>query len=499
MKRLACLVLCLVLITATTGLSRPIERPAWPLQVKTIEVVPGVSKAYLEDQKGKPLLWNADTCWFLTFGVSQADAMHYLEDRARRGIAVVQCMLLHWTRDGDDSWFGVKAFEDDRFDRPNERYWQHVDNIVNAAKGFGVTLCMALAWNGCCGEGWDKVLNSDYNRRNDYEPLKKYARFIGRRYGKAGNVIIFLGGDSSGNKEIFAKMASALKEAAPQVLIAHHPSSWYGHPDTYGIKSSTSAGEHGHADYLDVSWTYTYWPGQNNRDHSHPYWLNHIEWNRNQKVPAAVSRARPFLLGESGYENERGSEVCRIRRLMHWNIVCGAIGHGFGNGSIWKLDDDWKEQLDSPGSRALGHMLDIYGDRPWWKLVPEQPKDEYFIGDPIRIAGGETFILSGQEKYDNIRSMNEKRGAKFVAAARTREGSLIMAYFPHGYSKSGIEIDMTRLAGPARAVWIDPQSAAEKIIDGSPLPNRGARKFKPPGSNSFGDEDWVLVLETGGK
>ncbi len=485
----------LIVFVASLSVARPIEKPAWPLRVRTVEVAPGVKKAYLADQRGTPFLWNADTCWFLTFGVSEADAVQYLEDRSGRGITVVQCMLLPWTRDGDDSWFGVKPFADNKFDQPNEAYWRHVDHVVQAAKGLGVTLCLALAWNGCCGEGWSKVLDNEYHKQDDYAPLKAYARFIGRRYGDDGNVMIFLGGDSSGNKEAFAKMATALKEVAPQILVAHHSSSWYGHPDTYGIKSSTSAGEHGQADYLDVSWTYTYWPGQNNRDHSHPYWLNHMEWNRNQRVPEEVSKVRPFLLGESGYENERGSPMHRIRRLLHWGLVCGASGQAFGNHSIWPLADGWKEQLDSPGSVALGHMLDIYGSRPWWDLVPEQPKDEYFIGEPIRIAGGETFILSGQEKYDNIRSMDEGRGEKFVAAGRTPDGKLIMAYFPHAYSKEGIEIDMARLSAPVRGVWIDPQSAEETEIEGSPLPNRGTRTFAPPGPNRSGDKDWVLVLE----
>lgn len=355
---------------------------------------------------------------------------------------------------------------------------------------------MALAWNGCCGEGWDKILRNEYHSKNNYAPLKQHARFIGKRYGDEGNIIIFLGGDSSGNRDIFKTMAIELKKTAPQMLIAHHPSSWYGHEDTYGIKSSTSLGEHAKGDYLDISWTYTYWPGQNNRAHSHPYYLNHLEWNRNQNVPEVVSKVRPFLLGESGYENERGSEVRRIRRLMHWNVICGAIGHGFGNGSIWKLADDWKKQLDSPGSNALGHMADMFSSRPWWKLVPEQPKEEYFVGEPLTIEGGETFILSGQEPYDNVLSKNEERGQKFIAAAKTPDGSLIMAYFPHHYSKNGIEIDMTKLRGSAYGLWIDPQNGRSQSIKNSPFPNEGTRRFSPPGKNSFGDKDWVLVLET---
>lgn len=47
-----------------------IDRPAWPLRVKVVsEIVPGIDKAYLEDQKGKPFLYNADTCWHLMFQV----------------------------------------------------------------------------------------------------------------------------------------------------------------------------------------------------------------------------------------------------------------------------------------------------------------------------------------------------------------------------------------------------------------------------------------------
>ncbi len=403
-------------------------------------------------------------------------------------------MLIPWTRDGEDNWFGEKAFVGQQFDKPNETYWKHVDFVVQAAGERNITLCMALAWNGCCGEGWNEILRNEYHSQNNFQALKTFARFIGKRYGQSKNVIIFLGGDSSENRDIFRIMAVELKKAAPHLLIAHHPSSWYGHEETCGIKSATSLDEHGQGDYLDISWTYTYWPNQNNRAHSHPYYLNHLEWNRNQNVPDIVSRVRPFLLGESGYENERGSGLRRIRRLIHWNVICGAIGHGFGNGSIWKLAKDWKVQIDSPGSVALANMAKIYGPYEWWKLVPEQPKNEFFIGEPFKIAGAETFILSGQELYDNVLSLDEERGQKFVAAAKTPDGKLMMAYFPHFYSKGGIEIDMSVFSDAMSAKWIDPQSAEVIKMQRTPLANSGTALFVPPGKNSYGDKDWILVL-----
>jgi hypothetical protein len=137
-KRSLWVVFCLVLVVVASGWARLIEQPAWPLRVKTIEVVPGVKITYLEDQNSTPFPWNADTCWFPTFKVSDADAVHYLEGRAGRGITVVQCTLLPWTREGDDNWFGVKPFVDNRFDQPNEKYWGHVDNVVQAATGIWI-------------------------------------------------------------------------------------------------------------------------------------------------------------------------------------------------------------------------------------------------------------------------------------------------------------------------------------------------------------------------
>ena len=495
----------LLLIVALAGCASPrapvmdeilgVSPPSWPLQVVVSEVVPGVKKAYLEDQRGVPFLWNADTCWFLTFNATDEEVVAYLDDRSMRGVNVVQTMLLPWpNREEADSWFDVYPFVDGRFDQPNERYWEHVDFVVQAARERGITLVAALAWSGCCGEGWRDHLRSAENRADDFAALREYAAFVGERYRDDGNLIVFIGGDSSDNNDAFRAMGNALKEVAPEMLVAYHSGSWFCGGEGPCMQSSTAPGQHGQADFLDVSWTYTYWPDQNDRAYVHPYWVNHVEWNRNQRVPEEVSKVRPFLLGESGYEEDRGSPVNRIRRLMHWSILAGGSGHAYGHDKIWKLAPGWQDELDDPGSRALGHIADLYGARRWWELVPEQPRSEVFVGEPLTIAGAQSFILSGQAPYDNVASLDEARGRSFVAAARTPDGRLLMAYFPHHYDQNGIEIDMTALSGPATVIWADPHGE-EHVQEESPLPNRGSRLFSPPGNNSFGDGDWLLILE----
>ena len=42
----------------------------------------------------------------------------------------------------------------------------------------------------------------------------------------------------------------------------------------------------------------------------------------------------------------------------------------------------------------------------------------------------------------------------------------------------------------------DPTSGELKVLEGSALPDSGAREFTPPGKNAAGESDWVLVLET---
>jgi hypothetical protein len=67
-----------------------------------------------------------------------------------------------------------------------------------------------------------------------------------------------------------------------------------------------------------------------------------------------------------------------------------------------------------------------------------------------------------------------------------------MAYLP---TIRTITVDMSKLASIATARWYDPTKGEYADIDGSPFANAGSRKFTPPGNNSSGDGDWILVLE----
>ena len=79
-----------------------------------------------------------------------------------------------------------------------------------------------------------------------------------------------------------------------------------------------------------------------------------------------------------------------------------------------------------------------------------------------------------------------------LTAARTSDGSLVIAYMP---SIRRITVDMSKLTAISTARWYDPTNGEYTDVSGSPFANRGSRQFNPPGKNSAGDGDWVLVIE----
>ena len=120
-------------------------------------------------------------------------------------------------------------------------------------------------------------------------------------------------------------------------------------------------------------------------------------------------------------------------------------------------------------------MTALFAPRPWYNLVPDQ-------SHTVVTAGYGTFSSSGSLGSND-----------YLTAARTPDGSLVMAYMP---TIRTITVDMSKLSGAATAQWYDPTNGTYTAIAGSPFANTGAKQFTPPGSNNAGAGDWVLVLET---
>ena len=113
-------------------------------------------------------------------------------------------------------------------------------------------------------------------------------------------------------------------------------------------------------------------------------------------------------------------------------------------------------------------VQDLFSTRPWQNLVPDFTH---------------TLVTAG---YGNYGQMD------YATTGVTDDGSLALAYLP---TIRTVTVDLTRMSSAVNAYWYDPTNGLYTVIEGSPFPNTGTYQFAPPGNNSDGDGDWILVLE----
>ena len=155
-------------------------------------------------------------------------------------------------------------------------------------------------------------------------------------------------------------------------------------------------------------------------------------------------------------------------------MLSGAAGQLYGSAFTWRFPAGWRDKLDTPGVRELSFMKKLFATRRWYALVPDQ---EHMT------------VVDGYGQFSAKGSITKD---SYLAAARTADGSLVMAHMPFART---ISVDMSRLTRAALGRWYDPTNGTYRQIDTATLPNTGIRQFTPPGKNSTGDSDWVLVLD----
>jgi hypothetical protein len=86
--------------------------------------------------------------------------------------------------------------------------------------------------------------------------------------------------------------------------------------------------------------------------------------------------------------------------------------------------------------------------------------------------------------------LGEFRGLDYLAAARTSDGSTVIAYMP---TSRTIHVDMSKVSGnQVKAWWFDPRNG--RAAAAGMFPSSGTHEFTPPGEG-----DWVLVLDDAAK
>ena len=419
---------------------------AYPLKVSP-------NGRYLVDQNNVPFLLTGDSPQALMVNLSEADADFFFADRQAAGFNAVWINLLCATYTGGrpdaSTYDGIIPFTTPGdISTPNEAYFTRIDHMIQLAAQHGLVIFLDPAETG----SFLSVLND-----NGVTKSRNYGRYLGNRYRSFDNIVWMSGND-------FQSWPNAGDDAVVQAVALgiHDNDDRHIHTVELDYLVSGSLDDPTWEPLIQLNASYTYYP---------TYAQVLTDYNR--------SNALPTFMVEANYEFEHNAadegtpEI--LRRQEYWTLLSGAAGQLYGNHYTWPFLDGWQDNFDTPGSQQMGFVKALFQSRAWYNLVPDQDH---------------TVVTAGFGTYADTGSLGSN---DYLTAARTPDGTLVMAYMP---TLRTITIDMSSLTSPAFASWYDPSIGALTSIAGSPFANSGTRDFTPPGNNNAGDGDWVLVLET---
>jgi hypothetical protein len=419
------------------------------------------NKRFLITQDGKPFFYLGDTAWELFHRLNRADAELYLKDRAAKGFTVVQAVVLAELNGlKDPNPYGHTPLTDNDPTRPNDKYFEHVDWVVDTANDLGLYVGMLPTW----GDKWNKKWGVGPEIFTP-EIARTYGEWLGKRYRDKG-IIWILGGDrnpeTDAHKAIIRAMAEGVRKGDNgRNLITYHPqggatsSAWF-HDDTW---LDFNMQQTGHNTDLPVA-------------------------DRIAK-DYARSPVKPVMDGEPLYEDhpigfnakERGySNAADVRKAAYWGVFAGGHGYTYGNHSVWQMYDEgrqpingplktWRVAIQAPGAGQVRHLRALMESRPFLTRVPDQ----------------------------SVLASDPSAGSKRLQATRDSEGSYAFVYSPGGRRFS---VRMDKITGSTvKAWWYNPRTG-EAMAAGE-YPNTGVREYTPPDEGE--NIDWVLVLDDAGR
>ncbi|HVJ81737.1 MAG TPA: DUF4038 domain-containing protein, partial [Planctomycetia bacterium] len=182
------------------------------------------NRRFLVTAEGKPFFYLGDTAWELFHRLDRKEAETYLADRAAKRFTVIQAVILaEFNGRVEPNANGDLPLAGRDPTKPNEKYFAHVDAIVDAANEKQLYVGMLPTWGDKVGPvkwgGGPEIFSPDSAR--------KYGEFLGKRYKEKG-IIWILGGDRPPEtpyyQDIWRAMASGLRAGDGGAhLITFHP------------------------------------------------------------------------------------------------------------------------------------------------------------------------------------------------------------------------------------------------------------------------------------
>ena len=443
---------------------------------------------YLVKKDGSPFLYLGDTAWELFHRLNREEAVEYLENRAEKGFTVIQAVVLA-EQDGlgTPNAYGELPLIDLDPTQPNEKYFEHVDYIVNKAEDLGLVVGMLPTWG-------DKVTAEHGGGSVIFyaENAGIYGEFLGKRYVDKP-IIWILGGDRFVTNlevlEIWRAMAKGLRKGDEgSHLITFHPrggissSAWLHNEEwlDFNLYQSGHANkfnpvyEFAENDYL-LQPTKPCIDGEPAYEDIQVKFWDYLDWGNPLRVPVHVLD-NDLLIKDKEYFKEGIFTDYDVRVHAYWNLLSGACGYTYGNNAIWQMYKkgesfaipclyDWRDSMDRPGADDIRHIRALFESRLFSKLIPDQS------------------IIYGL----NYRNDNH------IRAACANDGSFMVIYLAKGQD---VQVVMDKMTGEKSiAWWYNPRDG--EVYKIGEFDSTGISTYSPP-TNGIG-EDWVLVIDDAAK
>ena len=439
-------------VSSAFAAERPANKQARPTPAFPLKVAE--SGRCLVDQNGVPFMIYGESPQALMVNLSEKDAELFFANRQGHGFNAVWINLLcrpgTGGRPNGSTYDGLLPFEKpDDFSTPNEAYFARCDRMIRLAEQHGLLVIL---------DPCETIDHLKLMLKNGPKACGKFGRYLGDRYKHFDNLLWLHGNDFQTWKDadhdaVALALAEGIKDADPR------------HLHTIELN------------YLVSS------------SHDDARWAPIINLTRRvhllRALRASAKGLQPPTRPACGHDRIR----LRVRAKQHAGGAAASrvlVPPQRGGGPTVRQRlhlavQAWLEREARHSRREPdGLRTRLFRPAHWHRLVPDQKHT-------VVNAGYGTFDAAPTE--GNLKVMT----SDYVTAARTPDGTLVMAYLP---SRRTVNVNMAELGGPATARWYDPSRGVYTAIKGSPLPNAGNRAFTPPGNNGDGDGDWVLVLET---
>jgi hypothetical protein len=411
---------------------------------------------------GKPFFWMGDTAWELFHRLNREDADKYLKKRAEQGFTMVQAVALA-ELDGirDPNAYGDLPLINEDLTKLNEKYFKHVDYIIDKAAEYGISIGFLPSWADKLDKArWGKgpeILNEN--------TAAIYGAWLANRYKNKTNIIWILGGDRQPRDEkdvaVWRAMGNAIMKATGnKAVITYHcqpnqlgSAEWFRNEDWFAFNMFQTGHCRDNDVYKKINDSYKAMP------------------------------LKPVIDGEPIYEDHPvcfnvkdlgTSSAYDVRKSAYLDLLAGAFGHTYGCHDIWQMYSPaheplngphifWYEAIDLPGANQMRYVRKLIESRPMLDRAPDQ-----------------SIIVEG----DNT-------PAERVQAARGKDYIFVYSAQGKPFTVVGGKISGSQL----RAYWYDPGSG--KVTDIGKLSNTQNNRFEAP-TSGYG-HDWILILDDAAK